>query len=324
MILYKNGSALLNGALVKTDIVANHGRIIDIAPEIVPDEQTEVVDCSRRYILPAFVDLCCYGANGYDFNTADEAGMKKIMEFYEAHGVGTVFPTLKADSDENLCKQLALIAQLAKDYPEIKGIHLDGPFTSSQKSDCAPELLQKPSMDKFVTYQKAAEGKIKLITVAPELPDALAFISEVTDSRVTVSLGRSNADGETVANAFKAGAKGVTDWCRNMSSFDEGDVGLAGSALLHNCYVLTAFDGKRVTGDALKLLIKTKGVNKTVGITPVDPDAYGGLANTVTLCGLPLAEAIKIWTESPAAFVGLSGRVGTIAVNKDADFILFG
>ena len=324
MILYKNGRALIGDRLIKVDIAANHGRIIEIAPEIVADEQTEVINCANRYILPALVDLCSYGANGYDFNTADIDGMKKIVEFYVSHGVGTVFPALKADTDENLCRQLALIAKLAKDYPEVKGVHLDGPFVSPDCCDSPKELLQKPSMDKFVTYQKAAEGKIRLVTVAPELADALPFIAEVTDSRVTVSIGRSNADGETVAKALKAGAKAVTDWGNAMSLLTAADVGVAGGALLHNCYVLAAFDNCRVSADALKLLVKTKGTDKVAGITLNACDAYQGLANTVTLCNLPLAEAIKIWTITPAKTVGLSNLIGTIEVNKHADFILFG
>ena len=114
MILYKNGSALIDGKLKRVDIAANHGRIIAIEQEIVPDEQTEVVDCSGRYVLPALVDIHTHGANGYDFNSADYDGMKKIMEFYVAHGVGTVFPTVMTDSDETICRQLELIAKLAK------------------------------------------------------------------------------------------------------------------------------------------------------------------------------------------------------------------
>ncbi len=324
MILYKNGRALIGDRLIKTDIVANHGRIIEIAPDIVADEQTEIVDCTNRFILPALVDLCSYGANGLEFNTADMNGMKKIMEFYVSHGVGTVFPTLKADSDERLCNQLSLIAELAKDYPEIKGIHLIGPFVSADCCDIPSELLCKPSMNKFLIYQKAAKDKIKLVTVAPELPDALAFISEVSDSKVTVFLGCSNADGETAQKAFAAGAKGVTDWGNRMSQLTNADTGLVGGALMNGCYCTAVFDGKRLKRDVPKLLVKTKGIDKVVGITMDTSDAYQGLANTVTMCNLPLNEAIKIWTINPARAVGLSGRIGTIEQNKDADFILFG
>ena len=361
MILYKNGHALINGKLVKTDIVANHGRIIEISPDIVADDQTEVIDCSHRYILPALVDIHTHGANGYDFNTADIEGMKKILDFYISHGVGTVFPTVMTDSDEVICRQVALIAQLAKDYPEIKGIHLEGPFLFPKYCGAMPvQYLQKPSMDKFLTYQKAAEGKIKLITVAPELQDALAFISEVTDSKVVVSLGHSGADGETVKAALKAGAKSFTHFGNAMSQLDRHNLNMVGTALLSDAYCEVICDGKHVDKDVLRLLLKTKGINKVIGVTDSimaagladglftlagqkvtvknsdafltgtdvragsTLDAYQGLANVVTFTGLPLPEAIKLWTVNPAKLVGLSDRIGTIEVGKDADFILFG
>ena len=361
MILYKNGHALIDGKLVKTDVVANHGRIIEIAPDVVADEQTEVIDCTNRYILPALVDVHTHGANGYDFNTADLDGMKKIVEFYISHGVGTVFPTVMTDSDDVICRQVALIAELAKEYPEVKGIHLEGPFLSKQYCGAMPaELLQKPSMDKFVKYQKAAEGKIKLVTVAPELPDALAFISEVSDTKVVVSLGHSGADYDTVQKALKAGAKSFTHWGNAMSPLDRHNLNMVGAGMLSDAYCEVICDGKHVDKDVLRLLLKTKGINKVVGITDsimatglpdgnytlgtqkvtvtngdakvygTDTragstlDAYQGLANVVTYTGLPLAEAIKLWTVNPAKLVGLSNRIGTIEVGKDADFILFG
>ena len=361
MILYKNGHALINGKLVKTDIVANHGRIIEIAPDIVADEQTEVIDCTHRYILPALVDIHTHGAVGYDFNTADLEGMKKIMEFYIAHGVGTVFPTVMTDSDDVICRQVALIAELSKDYPEIKGIHLEGPFLSKQYCGAMPvQYLQKPSMDKFMMYQKAAEGKIKLITVAPELPDALAFISEVSDSKVVVSLGHSGADGETVQKALKAGAKSFTHLGNAMSSLDRHNLNMVGTALLTEAYCEVICDGKHVDKDVLRLVLKAKGIDKVIGVTDSimaaglsdgcytlarqkvtvkngdahltgtdiragsTLDAYQGLANVVTFTGLPLHEAIKLWTVNPAKLIGLSDRIGTIEVGKDADFILFG
>ena len=361
MILYKNGHALIDGKLIQTDIVANRGRIIEIAPDVVADEETEVIDCTNRYILPALVDIHTHGAVGYDFNTADLEGMKKILDFYVSHGVGTVFPTVMTDTDEVICRQVALIAQLAKDYPEIKGIHLEGPFLSKDFCGAMPvDLLQKPSMDKFLMYQKAAEGKIKLITVAPELLDGLAFISEVTDQKVVVSIGHSGADGDTVHKALRAGAKSFTHWGNAMSQLDRHNLGVAGTAMLSDAFCEVICDGKHVDKDVLRLLVRTKGINKVIGVTDSimaaglndgvftlagqsvtvnggdaflsgtntragsTLDAYQGLANAVTFTGLPLHEAIKLWTVNPARLVGLSDRIGTIEIGKDADFIIFG
>ena len=361
MILYKNGLALIGGKLTKNDIVANHGKIIEIAPEIVADEQTEVVDCTGKYILPALVDIHTHGANGYDFNTADLDGMKKIMEFYVSHGVGTVFPTVMTDSDEVICRQVELICKLAQDYPEVKGINLEGPFLSPQKCGAMPpQYLQKPSVDKFMQYQKAANGFIKLVTVAPELPDAVAFISEVADSGVVVSLGHSTAMAEEVNRALDAGAKSFTHFGNAMSQMDRLNLNMVGSAMASDAFAEVIVDGKHVNREVVKLLVKTKGASKVIGITDSimatgladgnytlgatdvvvtggdafvkgtttragsTLDAYTGLANTVAFCGLSLVEALSIWTINPAKLVGLDSRIGTIEIGKDADFILFG
>lgn len=361
MILYKNGSVLINGAIVKTDIVANRGKIIEIASDVVPDSETQVIDCGGRFILPALVDIHTHGANGYDFNSADISGMKKIMEFYIAHGVGTVFPTVMTDSDETICRQVALICELAKEYPEVKGIHLEGPFLSRNYCGAMPvQYLQKPSMDKFCKYQQAANGFIKIITVAPELDDAIAFISEVSDTGVVVSLGHSGADSATVEQAIKAGAKSFTHFGNAMSPLDRHNLNMVGSALLSDNVCEVICDGKHVDKDVLRLLIKTKGINKVIGITDSimatglpdgnyklgvndvtvingdakitgsdvragsTLDAYTGLTNIIKFCNIPIAEAIKMWTVNPAQLVNMSDRIGTIEIGKDADFIIFG
>ena len=361
MTLYRNGSALIGDKLVKADIAVNHGKIIEIAPEIVADEQTEVVDCTNRYILPALVDIHTHGANGYDFNTADLDGMKKIMEFYIAHGVGTVLPTVMTDTDEVICRQVALICELAKEYPEVKGINLEGPFLSPAKHGAMPvECLQPPSYEKFLTYQRAANGFIRLVTVAPELPNAKEFIAEATANGVVVSLGHSAAHAEDVRAGLEAGARSFTHWGNAMSQMDRLDLNMMGTALATNAFSEVICDGKHVNRDVLKLLVDVKGTDKVIGITDsmmaagmpdgnytlgkqqvtvahgdafvtgTDNragsilDAYEGLANVVTFCGLPLHTAIKLWTTNPAKLVGLDKRIGTIEVGKDGDFILFG
>ena len=361
MILYKNGLALIDGKLQRVDIVANRGKIIEIAPDVVADEQTEVVDCTRRYILPALVDIHTHGAAGGEFNVSNLAGMKKALDFYVAHGVGTVFPTVMTDTDEHICRQLALITELAKDYPEVKGVHLEGPFLSPKFSGAMPvPLLQQPSYDKFQEYQRAAKGMIKVITVAPELPGALEFIAKVSKTGIVVSIGHSGADGATVMKAIEAGAKSFTHFGNAMSQLDRHDLNVSGAAMLSNNFTEVICDGKHVNKDVFRLLVKTKGIDRLIGVTDSimatgmpdglyslagyevevvngdaklkgtdiragsTLDAYTGLANAVTFSGLPLCEAIKMWTINPAKLVGLSDRIGTIEIGKDADFILFG
>jgi N-acetylglucosamine-6-phosphate deacetylase len=209
-------------------------------------------------------------------------------------------------------------------------------------------------------YQKVASGFIKIVTVAPELADGIEFISEVSDMGVVCSIGHTNATADVIAKAVEAGAKSFTHWGNAMSQMDRLDVGALGMAMLGNTFVEVIPDGKHVSKDAIKLLLKAKGLADVVcvtdsimatGLTDGDYtlgaqsvtvtrgdayltgtttragstlDAYQGLANIVEFCGLPLSKAIKLWTINPAKLIGMDKRIGTIEIGKDADFIIFG
>lgn len=200
---------------------------------------------------------------------------------------------------------------------------------------------------------------IKIVTVAPELPKAVEFIGEISDTGVVVSLGHSGANGETVQKAIKAGAKSFTHWGNAMSQLDRHDLNMAGSAMLSDNFCEVICDGKHVE-DVFRLLVRTKGLDKVVCITDSimatglpdgdytlagndvvvvngdarlksngvragsTLDAYTGLANAVSFTGLPLHRGNKNVDSQPRRLVGLSHRIGTIEVGKDADFILFG
>ena len=81
-------------------------------------------------------------------------------------------------------------------------------------------------------------------------------------------------------------------------------------------YTLAGYEVKVTDGDA-----RLASNNVRAGSTL---DAYTGLANAVTFTGLPLAQAIKMWTVNPAKLLKMESRIGTIEIGKDADFIIFG
>ncbi len=361
MKLYKNGRALIKDKLVKADIAAERGKIVSIASEIVADDQTEVVDVTGKFILPALIDIHTHGASGGDFNVSSKEEMRKIMDFYISRGVGTVFPTVMTDAKEVMLRQLSRIAELAEEYPEIKGINLEGPFLSREFCGAMPkDLLTDPDTETFNEFQRAARGLIKIVTVAPELPHAESFIREVSQTKVVVSLGHSGADYRTAMRAVSAGAKSFTHWGNAMRLPDQHHANIAGAALLSDNYCEVIADGRHVDADVLRLVVKTKGTDKLIAITDSimaaglpdgnyklgsndvtvkDGDAHltssgvragstltadAGLANLITRCGIPFIEALKMWTVNPAKLTGIYNRTGSIEEGKDADFIIFG
>lgn len=164
---------------------------------------------------PGLVDLQVNGFRGIDFNkpSLDENEILKATQFLLADGVTTYFPTVITNSDENICKILQSIHSACTLHPLVEkcvaGIHLEGPFLSTEagaKGAHDAKFLKSPDWDLFAQFQQAAGGKIKLITLAPELPGAISFIKKCREQGIIVAVGHSMADNSAINAAVEAGA----------------------------------------------------------------------------------------------------------------------
>lgn len=355
-MLYKNGLVLENGTFVEKDVLVYDGRIKKVASKI--DEDADVIDLEGKKIIPALIDIHTHGGAGFDFNLASLEEMRKTIDFFIAHGLGTVFPTVMTDEDEVMKKQLAKIAVLAKEYPQIKGIHLEGPFLAPEYRGAMPEsLLQEASFDKFMKYQEAASGLIKIITISPEVNGALEFIEKISKMGVIVSLGHSGANYELANAAIKAGAKSFTHTFNAMKHLSQHDPNIVGAAYLSDNYCEIICDGKHVHPEVVRFLLKVKGLDRIIGVTDsmmaaglgdgqyklgvndvtvIDGDAKlatgkragstlvidNCLQNFMKFTGLPLEKAIQILTENPARLLGIFDQVGSIEEGKLAEFLI--
>ena len=359
MRLYTNATALIDGELVLTDILTDKGKITKIGKKIKCPQGAEVLDYTGKYILPALIDIHTHGADGYDFNLASLEQMLKVIDFYRKHGVGSVLPTVMTDTDETMCNQLATVAQLAKLCPEVKGIHLEGPFLAPDYKGAMPlELLQLPSVEKFKMYQKAANGLIKVVTISPELKGAQQFAKEVSAMGVVVSLGHSGAEYEEANACVKAGAKSFTHTFNAMKLPHQHHANIGGCAMLSDNYCELICDGRHVCPDMVRFMLKMKGIERIVlvtdsmmaaglpdgqyklgvnNVTVKEGDALitetgvragstltadNAFANFVQFTDLPVNVAIKAMTENPAKLLGIYDRCGSIAEGKDADFLV--
>lgn len=360
MRLYKHATIFQNDKLSTVDILTDKGKITQIDNNINAPKGCEILDYSAKFVLPALIDIHTHGADGYDFNLATLEQMLKIVDFYRKHGVGSIYPTVMTDSDEVICNQLANIAQLKQLCPEVKGIHLEGPFLSAEYCGAMPkELLQKPDIRKFALYQKYANNLIKMVTVAPELEGAHKFIQQLTDMGIVVSLGHSGADYATTMSAIKAGAKSFTHTLNAMKLPTQHGANIAGCALMaDDCYCELICDGKHVSADMVNMVHKLKGDDKLILVTDsmmatgLKDGEYRLGANSVTVkegdamisgtniragstltadnafvnyiqyTKLPVNVAIKAMTMNPARLMGIYDSCGSIEVGKDADFFV--
>lgn len=166
------------------------------------------------FTLPGIIDIHFHGAYGWDFAFGNPEKISVMLDQILAEGITGLFPTLITCSEEQrllALRDIAAVVRARSRLPVIHGIYLEGPFLSPQKRGSHPEqYLMLPSMKLLEKWQKAADGMIKLITVAPELPGAIEFIKEAVKSGVIIALGHSAADWDTTAKAIEAGARHVT------------------------------------------------------------------------------------------------------------------
>lgn len=247
-----------------------------------PQDNRETEVRIDGYKLPGIIDVHFHGAFGWDFAFGNTDEIEKMLDQLLASGITGLFPTLITCPEEQRLKALADIAAVAKrrkHLPTLHGIYLEGPFLAPAKKGSHPEsCLALPSMELLERWQKAAGGLIKIITVAPELPGALEFITAATRSGVTVALGHSNADWETTKKAIAAGARHVTHLFNAMPVFNHRQPNML-SYLLANrdLYVELIGDCEHLAPEIVKFIFELYEAGQIILVS--DAVAPTGLAD---------------------------------------------
>ncbi len=340
MTVLKN--VLHNGT--PTDIVTENGKIVKIGRV---DESG--VDMSGLKIYPGLIDTHIHGALGQD--ASDLSSSLDVISDYELRsGITTWYPTTVAVSREEL------IAATNRDISKISGAnvpgyHMEGPFINKEKKGAInAENIVPPSRELFDACN--ASGYVKKITVAPEIPDAMDFISKCP---ALVSLGHMTADYDTVKEAFAHGACCLTHTYNVMPGIHHRDPGPIGAGYdTDGIYAELISDGVHIHPSAVRMLVKLFGEERVIlisdsvratglsdgeydlgGVPTVVKDGIartegGNLAGSTTNLfdcvrhaisfGIPEVTAVKMATETPARMMGLNK--GRIEVGFDADFII--
>ena len=352
--IFNNASVFKNGQFQKTDFSLDGDTFFEFG------KLSQGEDLQGAVVIPGLFDIHTHGAMGITFDSIQENDFEKISAYYAENGATSVLATTRTAMDETTLKhQLKTLAKLCEQYPIFKGIHLEGPFISSEyKGAMVEEFLQKPDVNKFKEFQECAKGYIKIVTVAPELEGACDFISQVSDMGVVVSLGHSGATYTQANKALESGAKSFTHTFNAMKPLThktEGSILL--SALESDAYAEIIADGNHVNKDLFKFFVKCKGLDKIVGITdsleqaglpdgvyPTDDGRFivknGGdlfyqgtttragssigifdcLMNFQSFTNNTMKACLPVYTENPATMLGLNG--GIIKEHSPADFVI--
>ena len=290
---------LLNHVITIAD-----GKIADLtqASSERPLASAGVLDASDGIVIPGLVDLQVNGALGWGFQATNRDHFDDIVAFHLAAGTTTLLPTLVTASEETLLDSLSALAEFlnGSSLVTLPGIHLEGPFLSPERRGAHDEsALLKPDIELARRFVEAAEGHLRMVTLAPELPGAIPVIECFAQGGAIVSAGHTNAALDDMRRAMASGLSFVThagnasDWPHRalgelgFLASEPGVVGallaeptLSGSVILDGYHFHPSLLSPLLYLKGSERLILVSDASSVVGCPPGDYDG-GGLRVTI-------------------------------------------
>ena len=361
MQIYTNGQWIKDHALVVEDT-----RIDAIIPAAsikhhLPAKQIKFSD--KHLLIPGLIDMHVHGAAGVDVMDGSIEAMQTLSATLAKEGVTGFLATTMTAAPEKIEMILPVVAESSSQLSgaALLGIHLEGPFIATTKAGAQDaEFAQMPNISLFRRWQSLADNKIRVVTLAPELEEAIHFIKELRKESVIVSIGHTHASFHETQEAIQAGARQATHLFNAMRPIYQREPGAAVALLLSNeiaaelivdafhlnegmielAYQVKGKDRLILVSDAMRAKCLKAGeyelggqivtVNKSgkailpdgtlAGSTVTLPQAIQRMMN-ITQCHLE--EAIEMASFVPARNLGIESRKGSIAVGKDADLAIF-
>lgn len=352
--------AVENGLLLTAD-----GRITyaGSAEHAEPEVSSTLIDAAGKMVLPGLIDTHVHGSHGDDVMHSGAEGIRRISRAQLRYGTTSYLPsTISAHHGDLLRALEECVEAEAQTEPaaEILGVHVEGPFINIRKPGAQPrETIRDPDLDQCREYIRAAPGRIKVMTLAPELPGGLELIRLLTEHGVVASLGHSEADYDTALAAIEAGATHATHLYNAMPPLHHRQPNLT-TACLNEPQIRAEIilDGIHVAPEMARLAAKAKGREGLILIT--DAMAAVGCANgiyslgdtqvlvegerctlrdgvtiassmltmnravgkAIAFTGISLVDAAYMASSLPAIICGVADRKGSLEAGKDADVVI--
>ena len=266
-----NGDVYMEHRFLKKTLKLEEGRIFVLPPDTRPEEGAHIYNAAGKKIVPGFIDVHTHGAVGVDVNAATAEDYEKICRFAAGNGTTSWLCSVLTDTKEQTCRcidEFKKHQQMEQKGANLLGIHLEGPFLSSEYKGAMPEyLLQKANLPLLKEYQQRAEGAIRYITVSPEVEGIPDMIPEIRKLGITVAIGHSGADYETSWDAIRKGAQSCTHTFNAMKLLHQHFPAIMGAALESDIYCEAICDGRHLHPGTVRLLLKVKGLDRVVAIT---------------------------------------------------------
>ena len=242
---------------------------------------------------------------------------------------------------------------------QILGVHMEGPFLNTKYKGAMPEyLIQQSSIENLKAYEKASGDTIRYMTVSVENEGIEELIEYATSKGIVISLGHTGGDYDSCMTCIAAGANSATHLFNAMQPIHQHNPSIAGAALESDIYTELICDGFHLHPGIVRLVVKTKGMDRVIGVTDsimaaglkdglyklgvndvvvkngdaslVDDGTRAGstltmdraISNIMKFTGKPVEECSQLVSKNPATLLGIEDQKGEIAVGKDADIVL--
>jgi N-acetylglucosamine-6-phosphate deacetylase len=360
--------ALVNARVLTPDeeipratVILEEGRIAAVGEGLPPPTGAQIIDLGGLTLASGFIDIHVHGGGGFSLMSEDREEVRSYARWVVSKGVTAFLITLAAARRPQMERWLAVAGSIGESVSGGAwplGVHLEGPFVNPKRKAALPaEGLRPPDVGELLAHVRAAQGRLKLVTLAPELAGARELIAAARDQGVVVSIGHSDATYEEALEAISLGVTQATHCFNAMRPFHHRDPGCLGAIFVSPQVAAELIaDGVHVHPGAMALLLRAEGPQRTIlvtdGVAPagLGPGAYsladrqievtsgvstladGTIAGSVStmdqmvrnLVRLGLAslqEALRMASLNPAAAVGLAGGKGRIAPGFDADLV---
>lgn len=364
--------AVIHGQVVTTNEIIENGTVlcedgkikyVGVSRDAAPEPHSTVIDAAGKLVLPGFIDTHVHGSGGDDVMLDGADGIRRASRRQLKYGTTAWLPSTVCARHEELLRAIEGVLDAERDTEpgaEVLGLHAEGPYINIQFKGAQPvEGIRDPDFDECNQLLEAAPGKIKIMTIAPELPGGLEMIRWLTKKGVVASLGHSAADYDTALAAIEAGATHATHLYNAMSGLHHRLPGLA-AACINEPEIRAELicDGVHVHPQMAKLAARAKGRDGIVLITDActaqgEPDGIYSLGphqvqvrgavctlmdgvtiassvltmnyavmNAVKFGALNLVDAAYSAAMMPAKVCGVADRKGSLEVGKDADIAI--
>ena len=350
------------GWLKDGSVLIRDGKILEVTNCDLAVIGAQLIDVKGMYVLPGGVEIHAHGGGGRDFMECTEDAFRGAVKTHMKYGTTSIFPTLSSSTVPMIEQAAETCTKMMteKDSP-ILGLHLEGHYLNmAMAGGQMPENIKNPDPNEYIPIVENWHC-IKRWDAAPELPGAMQFGKYITGKGILASVAHTQAEFEDIRTAYEAGYTHATHFYNAMPGFHkrreykyEGTV--ESIYLMDDMTVEVVADGIHVPPTILRLVYKIKGVERMCAITDAlacaasdskeafDPrviieDGVCKLADHSALAGsvatmdrlirtmvqkadIPLADAARMVSETPARIMGVYDRKGSLQKGKDADILV--